>query len=613
MRNSDKNAEAPKTKKGVFMKRICIVDSGYDAENVHINKEQIEKAVTIQQCGNEIRVIEGAEDKIGHGTAVLSVLQSGDRNSYSILKIFDDLLECNEEVLLYALQYVYDNIECDILNLSLGITSCTQKRQLNDICRKLYDRNTIIVAAFDNSGAVSYPAAFSCVIGVDNDLLCKKRDDLVYVEDSMVNVFAFGKVQRIPWLYPKYMFVSGSSIACAHVTRLLASSEADTTDKAISFLYQAAGYVLSKEMNTKSNELKPEKVSGDIKKAILFPYNKEMHSVVKFDNLLPFSLYGVYDTVKTGNVGRKIKTYDGNREYLIQDMKNISWDETFDTVILGHLEEYNDVTGQDWMKKMLTFCEKYNKKVYCFDEAPDALKDFSTVQADWPNKSYIPNKFGKLYDICCPVLGVFGTGARQGKYTLQLILREMFLEQGYTLGQIGSEPSSPLFGMDDVFHFGYNKYFQMDSQLFIEALNDSLNTIQEKGVDIILAGCQSGTIPYGFTNVRYTTCKQIDFLTGINPDKVVLCVNIFDDTDYIKRTISFIESLGSCDVIATVLFTMTFAGEYSMVGTPSKKESAENIALKKYEIEGSCSKPCFESGNKEQMQELFKLIVENFS
>lgn len=599
--------------KCIRMKKICIIDSGYDAENKYIQKAQIEIAVTIKKSDNTFIVTKGAEDKIGHGTAVLSVLQNGCNNLYSILKIFDTELECDEELLIYALQYIYDNIECDLLNLSLGIPSCMQKKQLFDICKKLHDRNTIIVAAFDNSGLVSYPAVFPFVIGIDNDPICKNRDEIVYVEDSIVNAFAFGRIQRLPWIHPKYMYLSGSSIACAHVTRLLATTNVKTTDTAFSELYRMAQYVLNKEKNnTKNNERKPVNFISEIHNAILFPYNKEMHSIVKFDNLLPFSLFGVYDTVKTGNVNRKIKTYDENHEYIIQDKKSIPWDDNFDTVIIGHLEEYNAITGQNWLEIILPYCKKYKKKIYCFDETPVIPKDFDSVQIDWPHKEFIADKFGKLYDIYCPVLGIFGTGSKQGKYTLQLILRKMFLDKGYKLGQIGSEPSSLLFGMDDVFHFGYNKNFQMNNILFIEALNDSINNIQEKNVDIILAGCQSGTIPYGLTNIRNVTCKQIDFLIGINPDKVILCINIFDEIEYIKRTISFIESLCVCEVIATVVFPMTYAGEYAIVGTLSKKESAENIAIKKYEIENSCLKPCFELGNTKQMQDLFTLIIDSF-
>ena len=598
------------------MKRICVIDSGYRRDDKNICIDQIERSLTVRMCEGVFYVLEGAEDKIGHGTAILTILQQGQRmnkidNVYTILKIFEDELECDEELLIYALQYVYENIECDILNLSLGITSCTKKKQLFDICQRLHDRNTIIISAFDNSGAVSYPAAFPCVIGVDNNDVCKNRNDIAYIEDSMVNIFAFGRVQRISHFFTKYMYVSGSSVACAHITRTLSIADVKSTEEALDVLYNMSSYVFSKK-NVKK-PYKPPAIIKDIKKAIVFPYNKEMHSVVKFDMMLSFSIYGVYDSSISGNVGKKILSYDGNHEYVIRSWKDIPWESDFDTIILGHLGEYNSMTKEDWLSKALILSKKYNKRVYCFDEAPAIPMELAGVSIDWPHKDFIQDKFGKLYDICCPILGIFGTGSKQGKYTLQLILRKEFLANGYKVGQIGSEPSSLLFGMDDVFHFGYNENFQLEGTTFIEALNESLNEIQEKGVDIIIAGCQSGTIPYSFMNIKYATCRQIDFLCGLNPDRVVLCANVFDDLEYICRTVNFIEALGSCTVIAIVLFPMTFAGEYAMIGNPSKKENKIKIDQKKNEIVDKFHIPCFELGIAEEMQELFAIIINSFT
>ena len=36
------------------------------------------------------------------------------------------------------------------------------------------------------------------------------------------------------------------------------------------------------------------------------------------------------------------------------------------------------------------------------------------------------------------------------------------------------------------------------------------------------------------------------FLLGVNPDAVILVVNIYDDIDYIRRTISYLESRDGC-------------------------------------------------------------------
>lgn len=594
------------------MKRICVIDSGYRRDDPNLRVEQIEHAWTVQPYGDGFVVTEGAEDEAGHGTAILTILQQGSsENVYTILKIFDAELACEEDRLLYALRYVCEHVPCDLLNLSLGITACTKKKELFELCQRLSDRNTVIVSAFDHSGAVSYPAAFPCVIGVDDHEVCRSSRDIAYVEDSMVNVFAFGRAQRISRFFTRYLYVSGSSVACAHITRALASADVHSPAEALDALYQMANFVFRKDAVRPA--VAPASILPTIKKAIVFPYSKEMHSVVRFDSLLSFSIAGVYDSPLSGNVGRKVLSDDGEREYTIRSWKEIPWESDFDTVILGHLGEYSAVTREDWWQKALQLCQTYKKQIYCFDESPAIPPELGDVAVDWPHKDFLSDRFGKLHEITCPVLGIFGTGSKQGKMTLQLILRKLFLANGYQIGQIGSEPSSLLFGMDDVIPFGYNEKFALDGTDLIEAVNDSLNRIQEKGVDLIIAGCQSGTIPYSLMNIRHATCRQLDFLLGVHPDRVVLCANLFDDPEYIDRTARAIEALVPCRVIAVVLFPMTFAGEYAMIGTPSRKASKATIEQKKREIHEFCQIPCFELGVPEEMQALWRAIFYHFT
>ena len=592
------------------MKKVCIIDSGYSNDS-NIRIDQIERSLTIRYYNNTFHVDDGAEDKIGHGTAILSILQHGSSPDikYYIVKIFDDELTCDAQVLVYALNYIYDNIKCDLINLSLGITGYNHKRELFEVCDKLYKKGIVLVSAFDNDGSVSFPAAFPFVIGVDNNSICKNRDEIAFIEGSIVNVFAFGRMQRISCNHERFMYLEGSSMACAHITRLLSNTDSKSFEEAVEELKNRAQYCFYKDGRS-PNFIKPSTISNSIKKAVLFPYNKEMHSVVKFDKLLPFSIAGVYDSPKSGHVGRKIESLDGY--YVIRNFNDIDWESDFDTVVLGHLGELSALTNEHWFYTIMSLCERYKKRVYCFDVSPSVPDAFKSVPIEWPDTDFISDKFGKLYDIDCPVLAVMGTGPKQGKYTLQLILRSLFTEHGYKIGQLGSEPSSLLFGMDEVFHFGYNSKFDLSDIDFIEALNSSLNRIQEKDVDIIIAGCQSGTIPYSFVNTKYATNKQISFLSGVNPDRVVLCVNVFDDLSYIGRTISFIEALVSCHVIAIVLFPMNYIGSHAFGNAPSRRENDEVLSLKKKEISQKFNLPCFELGIKNEMLSLYTTIIESF-
>lgn len=79
-----------------------------------------------------------------------------------------------------------------------------------------------VVAAFDNFGAISYPAAYSCVIGVDSNPQYTQPFDYDFIENKIINIRAKGGNQRFLWNEPDYMIQSGSSFACAHITRLIA-------------------------------------------------------------------------------------------------------------------------------------------------------------------------------------------------------------------------------------------------------------------------------------------------------------------------------------------------------------------------------------------------------
>lgn len=100
----------------------------------------------------------------------------------------------------------------------MGVNIVDDVNQLQIVCEHLSARGVIIVCAFDNAGSISYPAAFENVIGVTSDFNCYSIDDFTYYEDNVVNIGAKGGLQRLAWHDPPYIFLSGNSFACAHVT-----------------------------------------------------------------------------------------------------------------------------------------------------------------------------------------------------------------------------------------------------------------------------------------------------------------------------------------------------------------------------------------------------------
>ena len=221
------------------------------------------------------------------------------------------------------------------------------------------------------------------------------------------------------------------------------------------------------------------------------------------------------------------------------------------------------------------------------------------------------DRSGKLYRISKPVIGVFGTSSSQGKFSLQLILREKFLMDGYQGGQIGSEPQSLLFGFDYVYPMGYGSSVFIKGMECVRYLNSLLKKLESN--DIILVGSQSGTVPYDYGNTAQYNLPQSLFLLGTLPDIVCLCINIFDEIDYIKRTISYIESVSNSEVIALVLFPMDIEGSWKSIYSKKHALTQGELDAHKQRINTQLDLPVYILGQMMDMDILYHYILDFFT
>ena len=70
-----------------------------------------------------------------------------------------------------------------------------------------------------------------------------------------------------------------------------------------------------------------------MKKAVVFPFNKEIHSIVANTDLCSFDILGIFDTKYLGNVNKKISEvlpYCSN-DNIIQNIEKLDWSLPFDT------------------------------------------------------------------------------------------------------------------------------------------------------------------------------------------------------------------------------------------------------------------------------------------
>ena len=587
---------------------IAIIDSGTK------DYENITKGYNFRVKGdNEIIIENNFHDTYGHGTAVYSIIKKNNEEcNYYIFKVIDQNDTIDEKIICTALEYIFNNLDIDIINMSLGTVSLSDDRMYN-ICKRLYDKGVILVSAFDNEGAISYPAAFDCVIGVDGSDLCRKVDDFIFYEDKILNVAAKGGMQRVKWCEPDNIIVKGSSFACAHATNKIVN----IYKNGIKSFEEILEYFKSIAIQIIAYEEKEEKVfEYKIDRAVIFPFNKEMHNFVRYPELLDFKVMEVYDTKYSSNVGRKttdVMIDKSVKEYCIKNIDDIKWD-LFDTLVIGHTEKLLSYIGKEnIVDSLIKEAINRGKNIYSFDRIDKAEYKNDNIYFPAVIYKYLPPlREGKLFYINKPVLGIFGTSSKQGKFTLQLELRKRLIDEGYQVGQLGTEPNALLFGLDCVYPVGYNRMVCLDEEEQIRYLNYKMNEIAD-GNDLIIVGSQSGTVPYEYKNTSYYTYEQVNFLMATNPDAVVLCINYYDEINYIRRSINVIEQLGECKVLGLVVFPMipeqTWKGMY---GKRRKIRGTEAEEIKTMIIR-STGKNAYILGDSNDMKELMNKIIGFFS
>ncbi|NLC19990.1 MAG: DUF1611 domain-containing protein [Clostridiales bacterium] len=198
------------------------------------------------------------------------------------------------------------------------------------------------------------------------------------------------------------------------------------------------------------------------------------------------------------------------------------------------------------------------------------------------------------------------------KFTLQLELRRKFLQDGYKVGQLGTEPTSKLFGFNEMIPFGYNSSVHLNNEDFVYYVNSSLHRIELEDPDIIIVGNQSQTLNSYWGNQNMYPYEQYLFLLATEPDAYILCINADDSLDYIRRTINYIESITCAERIGIVLYPVEKRGQDIIINNErhlTKAELKERVQFYKKHLESDI----YVLGDKNDMQGLYLKCISTFS
>lgn len=582
--------------------KVAVIDSGIS--NHSSGYTAVSEFYSLIHTNQNYEIIKSkASDEEGHGTAISDIIYQQNPNiQFYIFQLKTDNGAVEYSQLCTVLDFILDRLDVDLINISAGITYLDAYESLRQTCDAIRKKGILLLAAFDNQGAISYPAEIPSVIGVDITERPLEKGEVVWVEHSCVNILVPPRFYRTVWNDGQRTVIRGTSFACAEMTGRISK-----------YIYDESGNRnelkdILKNIVTQIDTFKPSiPVQGpafQIKKAVIFPVNKEAHAVLRFRDMLSFELAGAYDERLSGNVGKELF---GTQ---IQSYSQLNWEDDFDTIILSCITKLSALTKKDYVTEIVEQAKKHGKNIYTFEEIDS---DYERIFYPQVTKEHVPHEnYGKLRRISMPLAGIFGTSSSQGKYTISLELKRNLERLGYDVGFLATEPSGYLFHADSVYHFGYQSNIELTQEESVLLLNELVWQMDKAGHDIGITGCQSAAIHYDSSNVKYLSLGQQNFIFGTKPDFYVVCVNPQDPQAYVQRTIQYLNAADTGKVYALALYPVI--AKQTMTGMPFQKKELAQDELDNYKskLEENYRLPVYVIGDKEDMEALTNLLIQTF-
>ena len=609
--------------------KVAVVDSGIEPNHPKIGA--IAGGIGLYALADgSIQREDDFSDRAGHGTACAGIIRklAPEVELYGV-RVFDESLTTDGQSLVAAIAWAIEE-GMDVINLSLGIIDPAYKRPLAEICRKAVEANLILVGSQHNEGLESYPAELSDVIGVTWGKIYD-RYGYYYRPGQAIECVARGDQQRLCWLDGGETITGGTSFAAPHLSAIVALIRQRVPKAGLTQVRDilAANALKSEEPGAITVERPGFPRYDWIGRAALYPYNKEMHALVRHAKHLHFTIAGIADPVGKGLVGKDAGEAIGVEPLGVRIAPKLGDAlEGADTLVLGYVDQLSRLGKKDLLREAIQMALDRGLNVFSFLavdlETYADLYDLARskgLHLEFPDFDFADVQRclaaqGSERTVDVPVVGVFGTSSQQGKFTLQLALRQKLIEQGYKVGQLGTEHHSALFGMDFSFPMGYAAPRELPLQYYGPYLDYKMREINAaKKPDIMLVGCQSGTIPYDVANHNTHTEPSIHFLLGTKPDACILVVNSTDSDAYIQDTLDGIRILGKAPVILLAISDKEKHARsvYGKTWVAARPMSEDEIQGHLERLEASFGLPAVAIVAAEGQQRMVDIVVNHFA
>lgn len=577
------------------MKKIVIIDSGYSGKN-----SKIIGGSWIKKEKNKIIEDVDYSDNIIHGTLITNIFLRNTNNcEFYILKIFDDN-ETDVDLLIYALYKIYNELNPFLIHMSIGIGFSEKIKKLHNIIKKLYKKNIIMIASFSNDGSISYPAYFDEVIGVSSQMNGGKISNFYFCNNLKINIIMNDVTQRIKYYNNNYYYVNGSSFLSPYIScEIINKCEKMTFNEILFFLKSLSFKTIDFPNHQYIKKFKIKKNTN----AVIFPYIKETNTILRESKYTNINIIDIYDFPQFGKIGKLINNYK------IKNIYNLNL-ENIDLIIVGHLDLAYKYISKNYFINLFKKIKKYKIKVYSFSNL-DYLNLNFKFKYYYPkiNKNNIPFfNHNKLHTLDIPSICIAGTSSKQGKFTLEIKLINLFKKNKYNVLSILTEPSGYLLDNSLVFNIGYNSDISLSNDELISIINEEINHAQKTNdFDLIITGTQSQCIPLELNNLEDIPKYNEALIYGVNPDYYILCVNINENVENIIRHIKYLESITISKVICLAFFP--FIRTTVNIGNAFIKNNIYEIKqyvnfLKKY-----FSLPIYDLTNDKDIMKIYNLIL----
>ena len=634
--------------------KVAVIDSGIDPAHPRIGRITGGVSISVAPDGQAIFGTDFV-DRTGHGTACAGIIRRKalEADLFAV-RIFDESLSADGRALAAAIRWAVER-RVDVVNLSLGTTDTAFRDAIAEACREAVSAGVILVAADHNEGLDSYPATLPEAIGVAGGNV-RGRHEYLYRPGEAIECVARGEEQRLCWTGGREIILGGTSFAAPHIAGIVSlireaypraslkevrealkvhalGGKGTPASRVAPSLHALPLAAARDDGANRGNRSLPEAAEtpgyGWIRRAALYPYNKEMHALVRFRDLLPFEIVGVADPPGKRLAGRDAGEAIGIAPVGLRVRPRLQDAlPSADTLILGYLDELGRVARRDLLRESIHTALESNLHVFSFlPVPPEAYGDLHETAARRGLKLASPDiPLDGVADVLrrhpadgpvdVPVLGVFGTSAQQGKFTVQLLLRRRLTRMGYRVAQVGTEHHAALFGMDLAFPMGHASPLCLPLQSYAPYLDARMREIcRRKRPDLILVGAQSGTIPYDPLEHGPQALPNLAFLLGVRPDACILVVNSIDPEAYIRDTIHAIQALGKAPTILLALGDKEkcVRAAYGRTLISPRQMPQEEIARKLLRLEETFGIPAAEILSEKGQERMIETIVHHFS